>query len=384
MRWKLFAIVVLLAGAAVAVAGSLGAFGASAAAATTYLTAQAAVADVVNEVAATGTLAATTTYGLAFGAAPVAGTTAAAGAPTVAWPVKTVSVKVGERVTKGQVLAVADSSDLESQIADADRTRRIASTQLATAEDDYAAATTTAAIRQARIGLYSAMTQDAHARAALATLVAERAFTSLKAPEDGVVTAVTIQAGADAPAGDAITMTAGTLEVSTSVVESDVASISVGQPATVTVAALNGASIDGLVASIAPTASSSSGSNGVVSYAVEVTLNTVPDGLRPGMSADVTITTASATGVLAVPSRALSGTAGAYRVRLLGKDGTVTVREVTVGLITSSLVEIKSGLQTGDTVITGTSSQQSSNTRAQSGNFGGGTIGGPNVQVFKP
>jgi multidrug efflux pump subunit AcrA (membrane-fusion protein) len=101
------------------------------------------------------------------------------------------------------------------------------------------------------------------------------------------------------------------------------------------------------------------------------------------MSADVTITTATAPGVLAIPSRALTGSAGGYRVRVLAADGTVAVRDVTVGLITSSLVEIKSGLQAGETVITGTSSTQTTTTRNQGG-FGGGGGNGPGVQVIRP
>lgn len=389
MKWKVLAIVVLLAGGGVAVAGSFGVFGASASAATSYLTAQASVADVVDQVAATGTIAATTTYGLAFGetAHPSAASSSSSsssnsgsGNSSVTWPVSTVKVKVGDTVTKGEVLATADTSDLSSQILDADRANRIASTQLATAQDQYdaAAGTTTAAIRQARIGLYSAQTQSDQAKATLASLRAELPLATLTAPEAGTVTGVAIETGIDAPSGDAITMTAGTLEVTTSVVESDVASITVGQPTSITVAALGGASIDGLVASIAPTASSS-GNNGVVSFAVEVSLTTVPAGLRPGMSADVTITTASATGVLSVPSRALTGTTGSYRVRVLAADGTVSTKVVTVGLITSSLAEVQSGLQAGDVVITGTSStQQTTTNRAGGGitNLGGGAAPG--------
>jgi hypothetical protein len=104
------------------------------------------------------------------------------------------------------------------------------------------------------------------------------------------------------------------------------------------------------------------------------------------MSTDVTITTASATGVLAIPSRALTGSAGAYRVRTLAADGTVATRTVTVGLVTSSLAEVKSGLQAGDTVITGTSSQQSTTTRTGTGAFpgGGGAGGGGLNRVVTP
>ena len=396
MKLKLLAIVALLAGGGLAIAASLGTFGASAAAVSTFLTAQAAVADVVNQVAATGTVAPTTTYSLAFGAAP--STTAASsasssssissssaqGSTTVTWPVKTVTVKVGDSVKKGQVLATASTTDLQAQLDDATRAFQTAQIQVAQAQAQLDSATTTSAIQQAQVGLNNAQTGKAHASASLIALAGQLKFASLTAPVAGIVTDVAVQAGADAPSGAAITLAGGTLEVTTSVVESDVASISVGQAATVSIAALNGATIDGTVASIAP-AASSSGSGGVVSFAVEVALANPPAGLRSGMSADVTITTASATGVLAIPARALSGTAGAYRVRVLAADGSVITNTVTVGLITSSLVEIKSGLQAGDRVITGTSTQQSTTNRA-----GGGTngaipgAGGGNFRVVTP
>lgn len=390
MKLKLLAIVALLAGGGLAVAASLGTFGASATAASTFLTAQAAVADVVNQVAATGTVAPTTTYSLAFGAAP--STTAAAssssssaqGSSTVTWPVKTLAVKVGDGVTKGQVLATASTTDLQAQVDDATRAYRTTQIQLSQAQTQLDGATTTGATLQAQAGLYNAQTANAHARASLIALAAQLKLATLTAPVAGVVTAVAVQAGSDAPSGAAITLAGGTLEVTTSVVESDVASISVGQAATVSIAALNGASIDGTVATIAP-AASSGGNSGVVSFAVEVALTNPPAGLRSGMSADVTITTASATGVLAIPARALAGTAGAYRVRVLAADGSVSTKDVTVGLITASLVEIQSGLQAGDRVITGTSTQQSTTNRA-----GGGTngafpgAGGGNFRVTTP
>ncbi len=274
----------------------------------------------------------------------------------MSWPVTAVKVAVGDRVTKGQVLATAATTDLDAQIADAKRALSTAAIQLSQAQDQLANATTTAAIRQAQIGVNNAQTGYDHAHQALLDLKAEREDASLAAPSDGIVTAVSISTGTDAPSGDAIQVAATPLEVTTSVVERDVASISVGQPATASVTAL-GATLQGTVVSIAPSASSS-GSGGVVSYAVEVALTDTPTGLRPGMTADVTITTASATGVLAIPARALVGSAGAYRVRVLNADGTVATKDVTVGLITDSLVEIKSGIAAGDRVITGTSSAQ--------------------------
>ena len=72
--------------------------------------------------------------------------------------------------------------------------------------------------------------------------------------------------------------------------------------------------------------------------------------VRPGMSADVSVTTAQALAVLAVPSAALSGNATAYSVRVIDAAGQVQTRQVTIGLVTSTLAEVKSGLSEGETV----------------------------------
>ena len=144
----------------------------------------------------------------------------------------------------------------------------------------------------------------------------------LKAPIDGVVTAVNIAKGLDST-GTAISISSSAYEVTADVVETDISSMTVGQDATIAVDAI-GASIAGKVTSIAPTSGTSSGSSSVVSYPVTVSLTGAPTTLRAGMTADITIVTASATNVLTVPAAALRGTAGNYRVQVMGADGTPT------------------------------------------------------------
>ena len=72
MKLKVLAIVALLAVGGAAVFVAVGGLPRSAAAATTFLTATAAVADVSDDVAATGSVGAGTTWSLAFGLAVTA------------------------------------------------------------------------------------------------------------------------------------------------------------------------------------------------------------------------------------------------------------------------------------------------------------------------
>jgi macrolide-specific efflux system membrane fusion protein len=382
VRWKVLAIIVLVAVAAGSLAVSMGALPPTATSATGLLTATASVADVTDEVAATGTVAASETYGLGFGTEPWVVTDAAdPSTPTdgsVSWTVDSVTVTVGDTVQAGDELATADTADLEARIADATRSAKSAQIQLTQAENDLDDADSGAPTRQARIALYNAQSAKAKADADLEALVQQREYATLTAPIAGVVMDVAITEGAEAASGAAITIASRTLVVETSVVESDVASIELSQAATVTVSAID-ETIDGTVTEIAPSAEDS-GSGGVVSFAITVQLAEVPQAMRPGMSADVTIVTASAVDVLTIPSRALSGSGDSYTVRVVGADGTVEARSVTVGLVTASLAEITSGLAAGDVVVTGTSSTQSlgnGGNGANGGQFNGGFQGGP-------
>jgi macrolide-specific efflux system membrane fusion protein len=384
MKLKVLAIVLLLAVGGAAVFVAIGGLPRSAAAATTLLTATAAVTDVSDDVAATGKVGAGTTWSLAFGSAPTTGSASDSSAndssasngsgDTGTWTVGAVKVKIGDPVKSGQVLATATNPTLAEQVVAARNDVTSAHLQLDGAQDSYDNANGDSAVRQARVGLLNATNAYAQAKAALADLQKTAARSSVVAPADGVVTAVNIAPTTDAPTGAAITIDSSTYQVTADVVETDVPAIRLRQSAAVSVAAI-GASLTGSVASIAPTAESSSSSSSVVSYAVRIDLASPPPTIRSGMTADITITTASAANVLAVPAAAIRGTAGSYTVLVLA-NGVPEARPVTVGLMTSDLVEVRSGIAAGDQVVIGTSSQQRSTTGNTFGP-GGGTFVGP-------
>ena len=389
MKVKLLAIVLLLVVGGAAIVVTLGGLPRSAAAATSYLTSTAAIGDVSDDVAATGSVASSATWTLAFGSEPTdsssstassSSDTSSSGQSDGTWVVKKVDVKVGDTVKKGQVLATATNPDLDASIAAAKNSWTAADLQLLQAQDAYDAASGTSQLRQARSGLLNAQNAVDSAHRSLVDLKAVAARSRLVAPAAGIVTAVNVTAGSEVPSGAAVTVATTDYDVSADVVESDIASMKIGQPATVRIAALD-STLQGTVSAIAPTAAdSSSGSSGsVVSYAVTVAVANPPAELRAGMTADVTITTASASGVLAVPAAAIRGVADNYSVLVMTAAGTPQATPVQVGLMTSSLVEITSGLNAGDVVVTGTSSTQRSTTGAGfggGGGFGGGTFGG--------
>jgi RND family efflux transporter MFP subunit len=387
MKRKLLALVVLVAIGIAALAVTFGGLGAAAATTTQYLSTPATVGDVTDEVAATGSLASSETYGLVFGADPyLSNDEATAPQSDRTWSVTDVKVKPGDRVEKGDVLATASIADAQQDLASATADLRTANINLTIAKERLADARdsdNTDSIRQALMGYYAAVNQRSKATQDRTAIQRQIKAATLRAPIDGEVTAVNIVKGFDAPTGAAILVASTTFTVTTDVVESDLANVKVGQAATVTISAID-ADLQGTLTAISPTATDSQ--SGVVSYPVTISVTNPPTTARAGMTADVTITTASATGVLTVPSSALEGNAGDYSVLVLNADGTTRRVAVDVGLVTNTMAEIKSGLAEGTAVVTGTTADLAGTTPT-SGRFGGGFAvpgGGPVQRVEGP
>ena len=206
--------------------------------------------------------------------------------------------------------------------------------------------------------------QVASAQAAVNAAQLAVTDSTLMAPADGLVIAVNILPGVNAPTGYAVEESVGPMVATASFSESDIANLKVGQTATVSVTGAQ-ASVAGALTQIVPVATSSSGGSGssVATYAVTVTLTSPPDTVLSGMSATVTVTTASVDNVLRVPATALQGSASAgYTVLVLNANGSTSTVDVTVGLVTTSMAEIKSGLTVGETVVTGTTATRTTTT----------------------
>ena len=366
---------------------------------------------------------------------------AVSGATGSTWTVAEVLVGVGDRVTAGQQLATASTADIQGQIetltasldlaqitsSQADKALRQARTdtrqQLVDANTALEAAQlnlkearvqrTNAAAgspkRLAKVGVIQAQDQVRASKrlvnslkqqlsgdfpdqtialgqaqatvtdleSQLADLTQQLDLADIVAPVDGVVSVVNIKPGFVAPTGSAVELESATLDVIADVVESDISSLQVGQPATVTIDAV-GSDVPGTVTSIAP--STAGGTSSVVTFPVTVTLTDPSSIVRPGMSSDVEITIADAPGVVAVPAVALHGGRGGYTVSVVNADGSVEARPVTVGLVTETLAEIQSGVTEGEAVVVGTSADRiasADSANADTGGFGGpGGIGG--------
>ena len=330
---------------------------------------------------AAGTVAVVSTRGLSFGTTAV---------------VTELDVKVGDPVSAGQVLARLDSAAAQDAVDAAVQQVNTAQTNLTKAEQTPSPSTCTVAYlidpspspspsarpsgrpspstppsarpsRSAGGGgssprscsttgtgsrggsggdaLAAAQQQFNNAQLALRQAQQRLAGTVLTAPIAGRVISIAGTVGSQARSGSNGFIVLGDVqdtEVQAQFSEADVASLAVGQPATITLPNRT-EPVTGKVTLISPVGTAS---GRLVRYGVQIAFDTVPADLVFGQSAAVAVTTAQATGVLYVPSSAVTG--GTVTVRAGGRDQR---RTVVVGLRGDRYTEIRSGLDEGEQVV---------------------------------
>ena len=205
------------------------------------------------------------------------------------------------------------------------------------------------------IALREAEAQVRDLESQIEDLDTQLALAELVTPVDGTVSSIGMVEGLAAPTSDALVLESASLEVDADVVEADISSLAVGQPALVSIDALD-LEVPGTVTSVAPVATAASGS--VVTFPVTVSLDEAPEAIRPGMSSDVEITIAEAADVVVVPLTAVTSSPAGDIVRVLGSDGSLEARPVTVGLASETVAEIQSGVTVGDDVVVGTNAER--------------------------
>ena len=190
------------------------------------------------------------------------------------------------------------------------------------------------------------------AQANLAAALADLADYSLKSPVDGIISKINFEIGEYVPTSETAVAMFGksNLEIKVDAPESDIAKIKVGDLTEITLDAFGDERIfKGHLTFIDP---SETIINDVVYYKVKVTFDAQEEGVKPGMTANVTVTTAVRENVLFIPARSVIEKDGKRIVRIL-ENGQKQEREVTTGLrADDGLIEILSGLNEGETVIT--------------------------------
>src|SRR5665213_873243 len=268
--------------------------------------------------------------------------------------------------------------------------------------------TDVASVAQAVAGVNQAKAQTESARGHMQTQVATLRFnqdlldrTVAIAPFDGVVTNEPIREGETVVEGiqnaeGSTLMTLADMSVITAEVkvdETDIVNVKIGQPAEVTVDALPGKTFKGHVTLVGDqallrstgvaTSQSTTGTEEAKDFKVVVTLDSPSDELRPGLSCTAKVTTAHKTSVLSLPIQALTmhdpasdvakpkGSVQAASqpaaptakpkpvqgVFVVDKDPKGRLRAkfipVTTGITGATDIEVLSGLNQGQEVVTG-------------------------------
>lgn len=199
---------------------------------------------------------------------------------------------------------------------------------------------------------------------------------TITAPISGVVTALNVEEGETFAGGEVLTIQDNTnFIVEASVDEYDIADIEKGMSVVIKTDATGEEELQGEVTYVAPTASSSSGSSsemtgasstGSSGYEVKISIHTTNDRLRIGMSAKVSILTASREDVFAVPYDAIetneNGESVIYVVDTPMSEQKKAI-VVEAGLESDYYTEISSDeLTEGMLVVTGSSGKSENST----------------------
>lgn len=325
--------------------------------------------------------------------------------------VASLKANIGDRVTRGQVIAELEKADLEatvaqrraelelaeaklaaverllpkeiekarldlsrwqatctlceqeierqSQLLKADATTRQsydeANERLTVAKAEFASAEKARELLEARYeeDRKQATAEIARARSALNNAEVQLSYATITAPINGVIASVATQEGETVAAG----MQAPTfvtiidldrLQVDAYVDEVDIGKVQPGQEARFTVDTFAGREFKGRVTAIYPKAVIQ---DNVVNYDVVVDILDEHGGiLRPEMTASVTVLLEKRAGVLAVPAKAVKRHQG-KNVVYLARDGKPVMREITVGWKDGQWIEVLEGLQEGQTVL---------------------------------
>ena len=274
-----------------------------------------------------------------------------------------VPINVGDRVKKGDTVARMDPADYALQLQNAqaaaaqsraqernakatyERTRALYENQNASRQDLDADRT---GYESGRAGLESANQQ-------IRLRQRQLGYTHLKAPEPGVIATVDIEVNEYVQAGELVaTLLAGDqIEVSVSVPASVIRSVKKGAKAMARFDSLDGKTFSGTVTEVGV-----SSAGGATTFPVTVRLSEGENQVRAGMTADVTFVFASTTvgPKYSLPISAVGEDREGRFVFMLQNEGdglgTVHRSPVEVGEILSDGIEILSGVEPGNLVVT--------------------------------
>ena len=296
---------------------------------------------------------------------------------------KSVLVKENDKVTAGQTVATLDAKDYEAKRDQAQY--KVTNTQAEYDRTSYLysiGADTQKQLEDAQMNYDTAVS-------ALAQAESDASETSIIAPIDGTVVGEPKTVGTMAVAtsdNPTVIMRIADLsrkQIKAKVDETDIGNVKVGQQATFTVDTYTDKTFTARVTKISQTdtsnswdtssssSSSSSSSASVIYYYVTLDVDDPEDLLLPAMTARVEINTANTPDALAVPISVLKTDANGSYVVVRNADGSQENRYVTTGIYSDEYVEILSGLEEGEDIVSTYTAKKKSSSSSSGSRRGG-------------
>jgi HlyD family secretion protein len=298
----------------------------------------------------------------------------------VAGTVREVRVREGDRVERGQVLAVLDDREAQAAVAqaaaavaeaaatarsavqvaeteavqadrDLERVRAVfregarSQQQVEQAEQRAADARSRLETARAAADADAPPASEARARAALEAARARLARTRVEAPADGVILTRTVEPGDAVQPGRVLLELAfdGPWELVVFPAEESLAQIELGADATASADAYPDQVFPATVSLVAPAVDPAQGT-----VEVRLAVPDAPDYLRPSMTVSVNIEAGRRAGAPVLPEEAVRGLGTPEPWVAVVEDGRLVRRAVEVGLRAERWVEIRSGLAPDD------------------------------------
>lgn len=268
--------------------------------------------------------------------------------PEFSGTLTSLTVKAGQRVTKGQILGKVDDAGM--------------SQQLASLESSYALAKTTFERQKnlwdkkigSEIQFLQAQNQMTAAQKGVAQLKAQLSKTVIRAPFSGTIDDVFVEKGqvvAPSPQGLMRIVNLNNMFVSTSVPESYIGKLKVGDQVAVFLSSLN-KTYNGKVRQIGNFINPNNRS-----FGIEVSLPNPENLLRPNQVAKLKIVDYVSKDAIVVPTGIIQedGTGSNYVYVVEGSNGKTGIAKkviVTVGKSSDNVTEILSGLNAEDMIVT--------------------------------
>lgn len=269
-----------------------------------------------------------------------------------------VLVDRGDKVKRGQLLALVRPSDLPDQLVVARGTLAQAQATAALARNNLERVTGLAPrgvvsqqeLQQAQTAVTTAEAQEAAAKAQVSAYATKLGETQITSPLDGVVALRRLDPGAlVGPTGAQAILTVAqtsTLRVFVTVTEREVPQVKVGQKAYVQLDALGARRLEGAVIRLAPTLDPATRT-----LDAEVQIDNASGELRPGMFGRAAIVVDVHPNAAVIPATALSISNG-KRYAFVVHGDKVQRRELETGVDEGTWVEVKRGLAVGDEIVT--------------------------------